>query len=132
MTKEQRAQKALDRWVGVLRLGHWDIEVVLEDGDFINVAMSDPDYGAVGRVDRHFASLTATVYVAGRRTGREIVDTIRHELLHVLVTELGCVAYDLAGTQGDEARALAKRQIDTAEEHVVRTLERAFEDGEGV
>ena len=127
MTKAQAAQKALDRWVDVLALGHWDIELEVVDARYVEATTDSIDYGAVGKVDRHFPSLTATVTVAGQQRAQEIADTIRHELLHLVACELTVLAYALANTQGEEARHASKCQIDTAEEHAVRTLERAFD-----
>lgn len=127
MTKKQAAQRALDKWIEILRLGHWDIDLVLEDAKFVNVNAGNPDYGAVGTVDRHFPSLVATVFVAGQISAKEIAGTVKHELLHVVATPLVSLAYELAETPGTEAQAAAKFRIGIAEEHIVRTLERAFD-----
>ena len=128
MTKRERAQKAFDKWVRVLRLAHWEIELILEDVAYVEADNVSPDCGAVGKVDRYFSALSATITVAGQQAAEDIEATILHECLHIVVTELGSLAYGLANTQGEETRHAAKAHIDTAEEHVVRILERAFDE----
>jgi len=127
MTKAQAAQKALDRWVNILALGHWEIDLVLVDAEYVDADANSADFGVIGKVDRHFPSLSATVTVASKQPAQDIAETIRHELLHLVMTELGVVAYALANYRGDEGRHAAKEDIAIAEEHAVRTLERAYD-----
>jgi len=107
------------KWQRKLGLTEWDITA-----EAIPAKRIDAE-GDLGDCWSDISTLAATIRVAtAEHSAAEVETTVAHEVLHVLLAELTYAGNNAAECLGGDAKALAGRAIDTANERTVRRLEK--------
>ena len=114
---ERQVKALVKKWQEKLRLPEWVISTV------VIPAKSIDESGTLADCHAYVERLQARLYIGASRDEATIEATVIHELLHVLMAELVSAGKAAAKQLPAQANALAKNQIETAEERAVRRLE---------
>ena len=87
------------------------------------------NYGAVG--DFCYNQPRVNVEIACKRDDEQVRYTVRHELLHVRLADMGVVFEQAVGRLGAETAEVLRAQYRIAEERAVTAIAMALGDGEG-
>ena len=119
--KKSKAEAVLRDWQARLRLQEWTVTLETVKGRCL------PGTNILGNIVWDANNATATVAVALRRPGAEVVATIRHEMLHLRLADLSATVLTAFNALPKSRRKLATLLFDRADERAVRALEKAFD-----
>lgn len=113
--------EAIGDWINTLRLSRWTVSF-----EAPKTTQLDTD-GRVAIITPSFQTWVADLAIAGDRTKDEILHSIRHEMLHLLLADWAHIHRETAERLGHDAAGIANRLAEDAEECIVIQLERAFQ-----
>jgi len=122
MIDKRRTKHILSRiahWSARLGLQRWDVSVV-------HVAAPVMDGGELARIEVSGSTMSAIVVIATQQTEAMLDESVRHEMLHLLMHDVEVVARVAIGRLGEEAAGIMRESLDRELERVVISLERAI------
>jgi hypothetical protein len=106
-------------------LRHWSVHLTCEDTPALGQRDADGNL-QTGYLDHWQACYEADLSVATGRPRAEVLATVRHEVLHLVLADLNAEMSEAAERLGYEARSLAVAGWRRAEEQAVRRLEKVI------
>ena len=122
MTQAQ-VERVGRQWQQRFKVGHWEVEFKAVQAD----KFPFQDGYCHGNCNWNMETLTATIQVAAlQKTDADVVSTIVHELLHLVIVPIVWAGYMAASQLHPDADRLAREMLDLEHERAVRSLERGF------
>ena len=121
MTREQ-IEAEVTRLQELLGLTQWRVRVTADNFEGV-VTDGEPE---VGNLSRYEFALTADLKIATKRNDPEILETVRHELCHLLLGDLADVFEDATRQLGLQANKVSEEAWQRVEEQTVTRLTRAI------
>ena len=123
MTKRQ-IKKYILHWQRLLRLEEWDIRVKTVEADHIAEDLDGTGLNRIASINSDQADMRADIVLATELPDDEITEAIRHELLHLALTNLVAFSKRVISQLGTEAKAICAAEGGMLEERTVICLER--------
>ena len=117
-------KQMLAKWIRLLQLDEWEIELRLEPGKTLPEGTTDVA-DAAGQSDASPRDRFATIRVCKGEPDR-IEGIIAHELIHVAASDLMKLALNTAELLGNETCTVLRGIMQDTEEKLVVKLETAF------
>lgn len=119
MTKKQ-IEREVERWQKLLRLQDWRIKVKCIEAKRIN------DDGDLASVNWRAYSRRATITIARDSEEKELLDTIVHELLHIVMSDTDNVFVETRKQLTESANGIARQLYSDNAERAIFSIAEAL------